>query len=62
MAEAMTGGCACGQVRFTATIDNSTTPISAIAGCASARPASISIAFKNVKQADVAWERRARLV
>ena len=33
------------------------TPICATAGCASARPGSVSIAFKNVKQADVAWER-----
>ena len=34
MAEQMTGGCACGRVRYTATIADEM-PICAIAGCAS---------------------------
>ena len=53
--EAMKGGCACGAVRFEAEVEM-TRPICAIAGCASVRPASVSIAFKNSKQADVAGD------
>jgi hypothetical protein len=56
MAEAMTGGCACGQVRYTATIHDDDAYLCHCRMCQRAT-GSLSIAFKNVKRADVAWQR-----
>ena len=56
MPERMTGGCACGRVRYSATIDDNDAYLCHCRMCQRAT-GSISIAFKNVKQSDVAWER-----
>ena len=53
--EAMSGGCACGRVRFTARIGSDEAYLCHCRMCQRAT-GSISIAFKNVRQADVAWE------
>ena len=55
MPDVMTGGCACGQVRFTAQIANDEAYLCHCRMCQRAT-GSVSIAFKNVKQADVSWE------
>ena len=55
MAEKMTGGCACGKVRFTATIHDDDAYLCHCRMCQRAT-GSVSIAFKNVKQADVEWQ------
>jgi hypothetical protein len=55
MPEAMTGGCACGRVRFTATIDSDDAYLCHCRMCQRAT-GSISIAFRSMKKADVAWE------
>ena len=55
MSEAMTGGCACGKVRFTAIIDNDEAYLCHCRMCQRAT-GSISIAFKNVLKGDVTWE------
>ncbi|MEJ7776398.1 MAG: hypothetical protein WKF52_03210 [Sphingomicrobium sp.] len=54
MAEQMIGGCACGRVRFTARISDEAYPCH----CRMCQRAtgSISIAFTNLKAANVAWE------
>ena len=57
MAEEMAGGCACGRVRFTARIDTDDAYLCHCRMCQRAT-GSISIAFKNVTVADVAWETR----
>jgi hypothetical protein len=54
--ETSTGGCACGRIRFSARIDNDEAYLCHCRMCQRAT-GSISIAFKNVKQADVSWER-----
>ena len=53
--EAMTGGCACGRVRFTAQIADDEAYLCHCRMCQRAT-GSVSIAFKNVKQSAVTWE------
>jgi hypothetical protein len=54
VAEAMTGGCACGRVRFTATIHDDDAYLCHCRMCQRAT-GSVSIAFKSMKEADVEW-------
>ena len=54
MAETMTGGCACGRVRYTAQVHDDDAYLCHCRMCQRAT-GSVSIAFKSVKQADVAW-------
>ena len=56
MVERMTGGCACARVRYTVSIDNDDAYLCHCRMCQRAT-GSISIAFKNVKEADVTWDR-----
>ena len=56
MMETMSGGCACGRVRYAATIHDDEAYLCHCRMCQRAT-GSVSIAFKNVKQADVSWER-----
>jgi hypothetical protein len=56
MTRDMTGGCACGRIRFTARIDNDEAYLCHCRMCQRAT-GSVSIAFKNVKRADVSWSR-----
>lgn len=56
MAEPMTGGCACGRLRYTATIEDGDAYLCQCRMCQCAT-GSISIAFKNVNQSDVDWKR-----
>ena len=55
MADKMSGGCACGKVRFTATIHDDDAYLCHCRMCQRAT-GSVSIAFKSVKQADVEWD------
>lgn len=55
MDEQMSGGCACGRVRYTAKIENDDAYLCHCRMCQRAT-GSVSIAFKNVKAADVAWQ------
>jgi hypothetical protein len=55
MAEKMTGGCACGRVRYTVQIDNDEAYLCHCRMCQRST-GSISIAFKSVKQRDVQLE------
>ena len=55
MTEQMTGGCACGKVRYVATVENDEAYLCHCRMCQKAT-GSISIAFKNMKKADVRWE------
>jgi hypothetical protein len=55
MAEDMAGGCACGKVRYTARVDSDEAYLCHCRMCQRAT-GSVSIAFKNLKKADVAWE------
>ncbi len=54
--ELMTGGCACGRIRFSARVDNDEAYLCHCRMCQRAT-GSVSIAFKNLKQANVQWER-----
>jgi hypothetical protein len=56
MADTMTGGCACGRVRFSVSVDSDDAYLCHCRMCQRAT-GSISIAFKGVRRADVAWER-----
>ena len=51
----MAGGCACGRVRFTANVENDDAYLCHCRMCQRAT-GSISIAFKNLKIADVVWK------
>jgi hypothetical protein len=55
MAEQMCGGCACGRVRYTAEVRDDEAYLCHCRMCQRAT-GSVSIAFKNVKQADVQWD------
>jgi hypothetical protein len=54
MAEQMTGGCACGRVRYTARVHDDDAYLCHCRMCQRST-GSISIAFKSMKQADVEW-------
>ena len=56
MAEQVTGGCACRRIRYTAAIGDDEAYLCHCRMCQRAT-GSVSIAFKNVKQADVQWDR-----
>jgi hypothetical protein len=56
MSEAMTGGCACGRIRFTARIEDDEAYLCHCRMCQRASGA-VSLAMKNVQQEDVSWER-----
>ncbi len=51
----MAGGCACGRVRFSATVADDEAYLCHCRMCQRAT-GSVSIAFKNLMQADVSWE------
>jgi hypothetical protein len=55
MAEQMTGGCACGRIRYTAQIDGNDAYLCHCRMCQRAT-GSVSIAFKNVRQSDIVWD------
>jgi hypothetical protein len=57
MPEQMTGGCACGRVRYTAMVHDDDAYLCHCRMCQRST-GSISIAFKSMKQADVRWERQ----
>jgi len=52
----MTGGCACGKVRYAADIDNDEAYLCHCRMCQRAS-GGVSIAFKNLPKATVSWER-----
>ena len=54
MADEMTGGCACGKVRYTVQVHDDDAYLCHCRMCQRAT-GGVSIAFKNVKKADVAW-------
>ena len=56
MSEEVTGGCACGRIRYTLRIDNDEAYLCHCRMCQRAT-GGVSIAFKNVKKADLSWER-----
>jgi hypothetical protein len=55
MSERMEGGCACGAVRYVASVHDGEAYLCHCRMCQRAT-GSVSIAFKNVKQADVDWK------
>jgi hypothetical protein len=56
MSESMTGGCACGRVRYAAAIENDDAYLCHCRMCQKAT-GGVSIAFKQVTKAAVSWER-----
>ena len=60
MADQMTGGCACGRVRYTAAIENDDAYLCHCRMCQRAT-GSVSIAFTNVKAANVLWAKGPEL-
>ena len=55
MVDTMTGGCACGRIRYTATVTNDDAYLCHCRMCQRAT-GSISIAFKNIMKGDVSWD------
>ena len=55
MADTMTGGCACGKVRYSAAIADDEAYLCHCRMCQRAS-GNVSLAMKNVEQADVAWD------
>lgn len=55
MAEKVTGGCACGRIRYSVTIANDDAYLCHCRMCQRST-GGVSIAFKNVKKADLSWE------
>jgi hypothetical protein len=55
MAETMSGGCACGKVRYTVEVEGDDAYLCHCRMCQRAT-GSVSIAFKQVVKADLAWE------
>lgn len=55
MTEEMTGGCACGKVRYTAQVSDDDAYLCHCRMC-QRTTGGVSIAFKNMKKADVRWE------
>jgi len=55
MSEVMTGGCACGRVRYRAEIDSDEAYLCHCRMCQRAT-GSLSVAFKNIPRAKVQWE------
>jgi len=55
MGEQVTGGCACSRIRYAVTIVNDDAYLCHCRMCQRAT-GGVSIAFKNVKKADVVWE------
>ena len=56
MSDSMTGGCACGRIRFTAQVGSDEAYLCHCRMCQRAS-GNVSLAMVNVKQADIAWER-----
>ncbi len=56
MGEEMTGGCMCGRIRFSVRIDSDDAYLCHCRMCQRAS-GNVSLAMKNVRQADVRWER-----
>jgi hypothetical protein len=56
MADVMTGGCACGRIRYTAQVESDEAYLCHCRMCQRST-GSVSIAFKTMKKADVAFER-----
>lgn len=56
MSQSMDGGCACGRIRFSARIETDDAYLCHCRMCQRAT-GSVSIAFKNVQQADLSWSR-----
>jgi len=55
MSDEMTGGCACGRVRYTATVHDDKAYLCHCRMCQRAT-GSVSIAFKHVKENEIVWE------
>lgn len=56
MHEEISGGCQCGRIRYRATIDDRDAYLCHCRMCQRAT-GGVSIAFKNVRKADIVWER-----
>ena len=54
MGEVMTGGCACGRIRYSARVSDDKAYLCHCRMCQRST-GSVSIAFKSMKQADVSW-------
>jgi hypothetical protein len=51
----MTGGCSCGRIRYSATVNDDDAYLCHCRMCQRAT-GGVSVAFKNLKKADVSWE------
>jgi hypothetical protein len=56
MSDAMTGGCQCGRIRYTAQVDSDDAYLCHCRMCQRAT-GGVSIAFKNMKKSAVKWDR-----